>query len=59
MLEKEGISYNPDKKSGVFPLLWIEGAGFLFSVGENESEVLRITEKAIELVHANGFSRHE
>ncbi|MBI4157698.1 hypothetical protein HY502_02520 [Candidatus Woesebacteria bacterium] len=59
MLEKEGISYNPDKRSGVFPLLWIEGAGFLFSVGENESEVLRITEKAIELVHANGFSRHE
>ncbi len=57
MLRSEGLAFDPQTRRGVFPLLWIEGSGFLFSVGNHEYEIRSMTDHALKLAKENGYAR--
>ena len=54
MLKSDGLAYDQFTKRGVFPLLWVEGSGFLFTTGEEE-EIHDMTSRALELTSQNGY----
>lgn len=54
-LQKEGIAYDPSKREGALPILWIAQQGFLVSTGATEAAVMHNFDKALALAAKNGY----
>lgn len=56
MLKKEGLSFDPSRKSGAVPIPWVENIdAFIFVAGENDKQISEITNRVINLTQKNGY----
>lgn len=56
LLKEEKLAYEPLTKKGAIPIPWVENVdAFIFVVGENENEILEITDRIMNLTAQNGY----
>lgn len=56
LLKKENLAYDTNSKNGAVPIPWVRNVdAFLFVAGENDSQIMQMTERIMDLTIRNGY----